>query len=439
MIKEILEKIKKEGTIKNNDKIVLGFSGGPDSVFLLEVLLKLQESIVFEIYLVHINHLLRGKDADEDEEFVREISKKYGLKCFIKRADIEKIAKDNKKGLEEVGREIRYKYFNKILKEVGGTKIAIAHNLDDQIETFLFRLMRGSSLEGLKGIPERENIIRPIKDIYKKDIVEYLDKNSIPYRIDKTNFENEFTRNSIRLDLIPSIEKKYNSNFKEKISFLLNEICEVNDLLDKEVEKFSIKENVIELEEFKKLDFYLQKRVLNRYLKENKIEVSREKIENILNILNSGGTKEIHLKKDIILKKEYEKLKITSFKNEVKEKKELKVRIPFKIEYNGYTIETIKDETSKGEDEFLTNLLDGDELIIRTRKDGDKIVPIGMKSLKKIKEIFINKKIPKEKREVIPIIEKEGEIVWILGVVKSERFKKKKEMGIKLIMRRQNG
>lgn len=439
MIKEILEKIKKEGSIKNNDKIVLGFSGGPDSVFLLEILLKLQKSIVFEVYLAHINHLLRGKDADEDEEFVKEISKKYGLKCFIKRADIEKIAKDNKKGLEEIGREIRYKYFNKILEEVCGTKIAIAHNLDDQIETFLFRLMRGSSLEGLKGIPERENIIRPIKDVYKKDIVEYLDKNGIPYRIDKTNFENEFTRNSIRLDLIPSIEKKYNSNFKEKISFLLNEICEVNDLLDKEVEKFPVKENIIELEELKKLDFYLQKRVLNRYLKENKIEVSREKIENILNILNSGGTKEIHLKKNLILKKEYDKLKIISVRDEVKEKKEIKVKIPFKVEYNGYIIEAIKDKISKGENEFLTNLSEKDELTIRVRKEGDKIVPLGMKSSKKIKEIFINKKIPKEKREVIPIIEKEGEIVWILGVVKSEIFKKEKEMGIKLIMRRQNG
>lgn len=439
MVERILEKIKKDGTIKEKDRIVVGFSGGPDSVFLLEVFLRLKKCIDFEIYLVHINHLLRGKDAEEDEKFVRKISEEKGIECFVKRADIKELSIQNKKGLEEIGREVRYEYFNEVLKKINGNKIAVAHNLDDQIETFLFRLMRGSSLEGLKGIPERENIIRPIKEIYKSQILEYLDKHNISYRIDKTNFENKFTRNSIRIDLIPYIEKQYNVKFKEKINYLLNEILEVNNFLDRNINEFSLKENIIELERLKELDIYLQKRILNKYLKKNDIEVSREKIDTILNILYTGGTKKIDLTKNKILKKEYNKLMIVSLKKEKQKKEEIKVKIPFKIIYNEYIIEAIEDEKELGNNEFLTNLSVDDEVIIRIRKEGDKIVPIGMKNLKKIKEIFINKKIPREKRETIPIIEKEGEIVWTLGVVKSEIFKKEKGMGIKLIMRRKNG
>ena len=229
LFREILKLNEKYNLIENNDTIVVGFSGGPDSVFLVEMLKKLQDFFKFKIYLVHINHLLRGEDADADESFSYDYAKRNNLEIFVKRIPVKEIAKKIGKTLEEVGREERYNFFSEIYNKVGANKIATAHNKDDQIETFLFRLVRGTSLQGLEGIKLKyNNIIRPISEIYKKDILEYLNKNEIQYKIDKTNFENEFTRNSIRLDLIPFIEKRYNAKFKDKIFSLIEEIRENN-------------------------------------------------------------------------------------------------------------------------------------------------------------------------------------------------------------------
>ena len=250
LFREILKVNKKYNLIENNDIIVVGFSGGPDSVFLVEMLKKLQNFINFKIYLVHINHLLRGKDAVSDENFSFEYAKKNNLEIFIKRIPVKEIAKEVGKTLEEVGREERYKFFSEIYKKVGANKIATAHNKDDQIETFLFRLIRGASLQGLEGIKiKNNNIIRPISEIYKKDILDYLNKNEIQYKIDKTNFENEFTRNSIRLDLIPFIEKRYNIKFKEKIFSLIEEIRENNQNNSLNLSDFTDSENRIILEQ----------------------------------------------------------------------------------------------------------------------------------------------------------------------------------------------
>ena len=244
LIEQIITKNKKENLIEKGDKIVVGFSGGPDSVFMTEMLLKLKETICFDLVLVHINHLLRGDDSDGDELFCYEYAKKNNFKIFSQRIDVEGISKEKSITLEEAGREARYELYNKIMKETKSNKIALAHNKDDQIETFMFRLTRVAGLGGLEGIvSKRDRYIRPISEIYKKDILKYLEENNISYRIDKTNFENEFTRNSIRLDLIPFIEQRYNPKFKDKLYNLIEEIRELNNVVDKEVEKFSQKEN----------------------------------------------------------------------------------------------------------------------------------------------------------------------------------------------------
>ena len=233
LYREILEKNRKDNLIVENDKIVVGFSGGPDSVFLVEMLMKLKKSINFDIVLVHINHLLRGENSDGDEKFSLEYGKKKGLQVFSRKINITVLGKKLGLTLEEAGRKARYDLFKEILRETGANKIALAHNKDDQLETFMFRLTRGAGLEGLEGIiAKRDMYIRPISEIYKKDIIKYLNDNNISYRIDETNFENEFTRNSIRLDLIPFIEKRYNPKFKDKLYSLIEEIREVNRVLE---------------------------------------------------------------------------------------------------------------------------------------------------------------------------------------------------------------
>lgn len=425
LYKEILEKNRKNKLIEENDKIVVGFSGGPDSVFLVEMLVKLRENINFDMVLVHINHLLRGENSDGDEIFSLDYGKKKGLQVFSRKINITELGKDMGLTLEEAGRKARYDLFKEIFEKTGANKIALAHNKDDQLETFMFRLIRGAGLEGLEGIVAKRDIyIRPISEIYKKDIVEYLNENNISYRIDETNLENEFTRNSIRLDLIPFIEKRYNPKFKDKLYFLIEEIREANRVLEMKFEQYMVN-NKLSIKKLKQLDKYLLSKVLIQYLYSYGIEVSRKKIQLIEDILYKGGSKDISLNREFILKKDYDFLGIE--KNTKKEDnyiKEVELEVPGQITFGDYIIEAVlSNEILYDKQNFYTSLKKGDKLKIRSRNDGDRMIPIGMISEKKVKDILINEKVPKEKRDTIPLVLHNEEIVWIAGIKGNEKYK----------------
>lgn len=434
-------KIENENLIKKNDVVIVGFSGGPDSVFMTEMLLKLKTIVDFEIILVHINHLFRGDEALADENFSIEYGKKNRVKVYTKQINILELSKKKKKSFEEVGREERYNFFDEIFLKENATKIALAHNKDDQVENFLFRMIRGSGIEGLKGIETRDKYIRPINHIYKKDILGYLDKNQISYCIDKTNFENEYTRNSIRLDLIPFIENRYNSRFKDKIFDLLGEIKEINNYFERKIENY-IKDNSIQIDEIQELDSYLKSRILVKFLIRNGIEVSRKKIKLIEGILSNGGSQQLNLKENILLIKEYNKIFIKEKKNSILNdemvEKELVLKDFDTIEFGEYIIEiSFSEIKEKNKDCFYTTLSKGDKIKIRYKKDGDRIIPTGMKGEKKVKEILINEKIPKERRDKLPLILYNDEIVWIGGVRGSEKYSQKdSNKSIKFTIRR---
>lgn len=437
LFERVANRNKKESLVENGDRIVVGFSGGPDSVFLVEMLLKLREKIDFDIVLVHINHLLRGEEAQRDEDFSINYGKSKGLKVFVRKINITSLGKEKGLSLEEAGREARYSFYKEVLEKSNSNKIALAHNKDDQIETFMFRLTRGTGLSGLEGIAtKRDRYIRPISEIYKSEIVNYLDENNISYCIDSTNLENEFTRNSIRIDLIPFIEKRYNPKFKDKIFSLIEEIRDINIFIEKEIEQFSYDET-INIESILKFPKSIRGKILSKYLYKYGLEVNRKKISLIESILEKGGSQEISLDSQYILKKEYNILKIQKInliKNNIEE---VTFTIPNKIKYGDYIIEA--EYVERGEQNkncFYTNLKLGDTLIVRGRKDGDKIIPTGMKGEKKLKEIFINEKIGKEKRDSIPLIVHNGNIVWIAGVRGNEKYNSTEKRCIKLSVRR---
>ena len=423
LFREILNINKKYNLIENNDNIVVGFSGGPDSVFLVEMLKKLQHFFNFKIYLVHINHLLRGEDADSDENFSFEYAKKNNLEIFIKRIPVKEIAKEIGKTLEEVGREERYKFFSEIYEKVGATKIATAHNKDDQIETFLFRLIRGTSLQGLEGIKiKNNNVIRPISEIYKKDILEYLNKNEIQYKIDKTNFENEFTRNSIRLDLIPFIEERYNIKFKDKIFSLIKEIRENNQNNSLNLSDYTDSENRIILEKTKFLSNFDKKNLLSLFLNKKNIEVNRNKIDEISSLIKSNGTKKIDLDKSYRIVKDYTYLYIEDKKeNCVINNNVIQVKIPSEQIFDNFkiTVSTVENlDIPKQKNQYLLDAIYNDIIEVRYRKEGDRIF-LGEKHSKKIKEIFIDQKIPKDIRDRLPIFLYNNTIFWIYNVKKA--------------------
>ena len=192
MKEKVLETIKKYNLIENGDKIVIGVSGGPDSITLLKVLLEIKKEKVynFEMVVCHVNHMIR-EEAIEDEEYVRQFCEKYNVEFFAKRIQIEKVAKESKIGTEEAGRIARYKFFNEILEKTSSNKIATAHTANDNAETVLMNIIRGSGTTGLKGIEaKRDNLIRPLINGSREEIEQYCEANNLNPRIDKTNFEN---------------------------------------------------------------------------------------------------------------------------------------------------------------------------------------------------------------------------------------------------------
>lgn len=227
---QILETITKYNMIKPGDKIVLGVSGGPDSISMLNILNELKEELNFQIFVAHINHQIR-EEAGEDEEYVRQYCQNHNIPFYAKHAEIIKISEMEKIGTEEAGRKIRYEFFEEILNKEHANKIATAHNANDNAETIMMNIMRGASISGLKGIePIRdEKFIRPLIECKRKDIESYCEKENLQPRIDRTNFENIYTRNKIRNQLLPLIEKEFNPNIIET----LNRLSEVAKLENK--------------------------------------------------------------------------------------------------------------------------------------------------------------------------------------------------------------
>ena len=231
-----LDTIKENNLISKGDVIVVGVSGGPDSITLLTCLNKYKDYFEIKLICAHINHLIR-KDSTEDEQYVENVCEKMGIKCYVKRAEVEKIAKEQKKGAEEVGRKIRYDFFDEIAKQENANKIAIAHNMNDNAETMLLNIIRGSGMQGLEGIQAEEygKFIRPLINCSREDIEEYCAKYNLQPRIDSTNKENIYRRNIIRNKLLPEI-KELNPNIVQSLSNLSKIVKVQNMHIKNEVE-----------------------------------------------------------------------------------------------------------------------------------------------------------------------------------------------------------
>ena len=297
MKNKILETIKKYNMIENGEKVVLAVSGGPDSICMLDILndIKNDETIDmnFEIVVAHVNHMIR-KEAEEDEKYVKKYCEEKQIEFYSKSIDVQKMANNNKIGLEEAGRKARYDFFDEILERTNAQKIAIAHNKNDKVETVLMHILRGSGINGLKGIePKREKYIRPLIECERNEIEEYCNEKNLQPRIDKTNFENEYTRNKVRNLLIPYIQKEFNPNLIKTIDRLSNLVAEEENYMDKQVEKvykeILISENQKEIQLDLKM-FNLQEKVIK----------SRVILYTITRLFgNSKGLEKIHIE-DII-------------------------------------------------------------------------------------------------------------------------------------------
>tara|TARA_B100000965_G_C19603558_1_gene764667 strand:+ start:12532 stop:13716 length:1185 start_codon:yes stop_codon:yes gene_type:complete len=374
-----------------NREVVIAFSGGSDSSFMLDLFLRLG----YKIELAYVNHMLR-KDSEAEEEFVKKVAEVNNLTIHVKRVDVSKFAKERKIGIEEAAREVRYDFFNSLK----GT-IATAHNLDDNLETFIFRLIRGSSINGLRGIPEvRDKYIRPILTFSKRVILNYLHEYGIKYVDDYSNRTNDFTRNKIRNKIFPLFEE-INSGFRSKIANFMNDLKE------------------IELDEYSSL------------IKEQ--GMNRRKMNQIKKIKDRNGSLSLDISKDRVLRKVYDEIYIENRKNT--KPVETSIVLGGSVEFGECKIdaEVVEKVTEDSDRVCHIEYLEG--MKVRSRKPGDSFYQKGLDGRKSLKKFLIDRKVNRFVRDNIPIITYNNEIVWVAGYVVSEKFRPKDGKIIRLSLR----
>ena len=428
------------------DKILVGVSGGTDSTCLLHLLSSLKDELKVELQVAHLNHMIRGKDAEVDARYVSKLAKNLSLPAVIKSANIPELAKNLKLSLEDTGRKIRYEFFEKTADEISASKIALGHTADDNIETFLMRLLRGSGARGLTGIPPvRGRIIRPLIKTWRKEIEEYSAKHKITARIDYTNYESRYVRNRIRLKLIPQL-KVFNPNLKET---LLNtiELLTLDNLYFRDKSEEILKEVILE-EKKDSLDLDLRKllrlgrgaeshviRAAIERLRGNLIDISYQHIEDILDQLVNPEPWQLCLPDGLYVIGRKEVLTITKAKPEPKLKIKFNyfLKVPGEIEIPEIGLKlkaTLSDktinfspETADPFEAYLDFEKTGDRLTIRNKEDGDKFSPFGLKGSKKLQDFFVDEKVPIERRDEIPIVLSGERIAWLVGFRIDEEFK----------------
>ncbi len=411
-----------------NNYVVIGVSAGPDSMCLLDLLQKKTTKIV----VCHINHNVR-KESIEEEEYIT----KY---CQDKNIILEKTTINNyqENNFENEARKKRYMFYEEILKKYNSKTLLLAHHGDDLIETILMKISRGSNLEGYAGIKEISNvknyqIIRPLLKYTKEDIINYNKSNNIKYYNDSSNQSTNYTRNRYRLNILPLL-KKEDKNIHKKYLKYSKTLIEYDDYIKREVKRNInnvYKDNIINIDNLNKLDTFLIKNILynimnNIYQNKNNIITDRH-IQNIISLLNNTKPNiKIDLPNNKEIVKEYNKLII---KDKTSDIKNYKIEFNDKIEIENLIIEKIESEDDDSNSVCRLNSKDITlPLYIRNREDGDYIILKGSNNRKKIKEIFIEKKLTLKKRNNYPLlVDSNNNIIWIPNIKKSKFCNKKSE------------
>lgn len=444
LVDKVLQTIKENSMFDKNDKVIVAVSGGPDSICLLHLLNSIKEELQIKLVVAHVNHCLRGIEADMDENYVKEFCENINVKCYSIAVNINKISEEKNISSEMAGRFARYEYFNKIKSEIGANKIAIAHNANDQAETILMRIMRGTGTEGLIGMkPIRENIfVRPLINTMREQIEAYCERYNLNPRIDKTNLQKIYVRNIVRLELLPYIRKNFNKDIVNVLIRLGDNVKVDSDYLNNISEqKWKLFcERTSEKVIIKKEAFIEHEAILTRIIRKSLIALvgstynfERKHIIDIINLQKNNTGMLIELPNSIRAYNNYGNIIIYLKVNEISK------------DLNEYTL-TIGEENKIPNTNLIVNIrvLEGGEKInlkkndyvkyfdydkidgkmtLRYRRDGDRFISIGMTGTKKLKDIFINLKIDKLKRNRIPLICFSEDVAWIVGYRVSEKFK----------------
>ena len=418
------------------ERVIVGVSGGADSVCLLFLLLEWAKISPLEIAVVHVNHGIR-QEAGEDAAYVKKLCDVYKLPFYLTEADVHRRAEEEKCSEEEAGRKTRYEAFECAAKEFGASKIAVAHNSNDRSETMLFHLFRGSGIKGLSSIqPMRDNIIRPILCLERQEIEDYLTIAGITYCQDATNTTDDYTRNRIRHHILPYAQEYIVQGCVSHMAKTAQMLSETEDflnqqtalalescLLSKADERYEIS-----VEKLLQCHSLLQKRILHSVLKNLSPmhkDISRVHIMDLLDLFTGEGNRMVNLPFGILGKREYEKVIVG-----IVEKMEKGQQEEFELQTRVLNVRDIDKNTQELPQNQYTKWFDYDKikgcLELRTRKVGDYLTisdGAGRMRHKSLKDYMINAKIPKEQREQIPLIAEENHVLWVVGYRISEYYK----------------
>jgi tRNA(Ile)-lysidine synthase len=433
---QILKFIDENQLIEFGDKILVALSGGPDSVFLLHILLKYQNRFKIELGAIHINHNLRKPNSDKDEEFCVELCKNWDVPFYAVSKNVKKFAENNKLSIEEAAREVRYAEFKKAAKKYSYNKIATAHNLSDNAETVLLNLIKGTGLKGLAGIPiQRDNIIRPALPVSKPEIKNYLIANGILFRIDESNTNTAFERNLIRNEIVPIIKSRLNPSFENTLlnssEIFRNYVKAFRFEADKyfyHAVEYSDKKLKIRLENIE--NQYLVNDILNEALiRHLNYNGSFDDFKKITSLKTKKNGKIIELKGDIIAYKENGLIFIqrTQKTTDFTEKT---VTLGEKIAVNNkedmYISLINKNEisyTNNKKEEFISGDKIEGALVVRRWKAGDKFKPLGLNGEKNVSDFLNEERIPLLKRQNQLLLTNKEKIIWVIGLRIDDRYK----------------
>ena len=408
MRSKVLSFIRKESLIEKGDSIVIALSGGADSVSLFHFLLSIKDEYDLTLYAFHLNHMLRGEDADNDMEFVRKLCDNSGVRLYIYKEDIDKIAKEKKISTETAGRDIRYMYLDQIAKE-NRAKIATAHTLSDNAETMIFNISRGTSLKGLAGIPpKRDNIIRPLLCVTRSEIEKYCDDNNLSYVTDSTNLEDIYVRNRIRHNVIPVLEdisgdlyssiERLSDIVRESYGYILSvaETQKENARLDYGYDASKISG----------LDDAVRHQVYVLILKEYGIPYDYDTIRSLDTLIENES--QIDVSKDFMISSKQGILRV------IKKGGMEFFRCPFR-DYENIEIYD-QDELKSLSDDEKKHLVDmdkiSDDAVIRNREAGDTFTFAKRNVSKSLKKLMIEEKIPSEMRDGLLVLYDKGKILY---------------------------
>jgi tRNA(Ile)-lysidine synthase len=442
LLKRFLQFNAEHKLFSAGQKVCIALSGGIDSVVLFDLFMKIRQELDIEICAAHLNHQLRGEEADSDQAFVERLCASRNVPCFVDKRDVKTYARERKMSTEEAAREVRYVFLKEIARRTDSHLIALAHNANDQAETFLDHLTRGAGLAGLGGmVPVRENFIRPLLFAPRKDIELYARQNSLAFRFDSTNTDISYKRNRIRHELLPLLEKynpciisslnKTASILGDANAFMQNQAQEAYNscLIEKDAEKI-----ILDIESylvyFRVLQWYILAHTLKELNQDERL-IHYDVVERITNLIKKRSAgKKVLLTDQVAVTVTASELVFSCFRQSSEEIILDPIAGLHEL-WDGWILE-INGE-SKPLEQMLRNgsesraYVDADliqQLVkVRTWRRGDRFQPINFAGSKKLSDFFIDLKVPFYLKKRIPILECPSGIVWVAGYRLDDRFK----------------